>query len=84
MVYYLFIIHVVELSWGDTECDVPQAREDPIVTLVSSNQGESVPSLQTQVEGPGAQRGDPTRGLEVARPVLRGLNPLAVDMNECL
>ena len=54
------------------------------MTLVPSGQGQSVSSIQVEVEAPGSQGGDPTRGLEVAGPVLRGLNPLAVDVNESL
>ena len=69
---------------GETESDVPEARELPVVTLVTRGQTQRVPGLQSEVKGPGAQGGDPAGGLEVAGPVLGGLDPLAVDINEGL
>ena len=77
----LLTVHLFELH---TEGDVPEPGEDPVVPLVPSGEGERVPLVQVEVEGPGAKRGDPPVGLEVAGPVLGGLNPLTVDMNESL
>ena len=67
-----------------TERDVPEPWEDPVMSLVPSGEGESVPSVQVEVKGTRAKGGDPTIGLEVAGPVLGGLNPFAVDVNESL
>ena len=77
----LLTVHLFELH---TEGDVPEPGEDPVVPLVPSGEGEGVPLVQVEVQGPGTQGGDPPVGLEVAGPVLGGLDPLAVDMNESL
>ena len=83
VLYWVCLLQVRFFKFN-TKCDVPQSWEDPIVTLVPSGQGQSVPSIQVEVKAPGAKWGDPAWGLEVAGPVLWGLNPLAVDMNESL
>ena len=63
----------------DTKCDVPESRELSEVALIPRGESQSVSGREMKVQSSGSQGGNPTSGLQVAGPVLRGLDSLSID-----